>query len=154
MQRKNNKWITKGMKEASRNGDAKKLDKIQLGTNLSMVREKTIFDERFSTRNKLHVPDLTINEKVICEHDTVKIHGELSFESGRTLDRNVDYYLTRRPFFVINEGLAKHLKLDESALAEYLYYHTLSQNNAREQAEKLLKLDPTLSSRIRNIVIK
>ena len=154
MKAKNNKWIAKGMKEASRNGDSKKLDKIQLGTNLPMVREKTIFDERFSTRNKLHVPDLTINDKVICEHDTVKIHGELGYEEGKTFERNTDYYLTGRPFFVINEGLAKHLKLDESALTEYLYYHTLSQHKAREQAEKLLKLDPTLSSRIRSIVIK
>ena len=119
-------------KKATRNFDADKLDYIQKNIGLPCVRELTIEDTRLSTPNKVRVPDLTINKIVLGELDSVKIHGELGMENERTKKRNVDYFLIGRPFFVINEDLAKHLQLDQARLGTYLYYHSLMYRNAFE----------------------
>ena len=119
-------------KKAIRNFDASKLDYIQKNIGLSCVREQTIEDSRLTTPNHIRVPDLTINKLVIGELDSIKVHGELSMECERTKKRNVDYFLIGRPFFVINEDLAKHLQLDQAKLGTYLYYHALMYRNAFE----------------------
>ena len=120
-------------KKAVRNFDADKLDYIQKNIGLPCVREQTIEDIRLSTLNHVRIPDLTINKLVIGELDSVKVHGELGVgENERTKKRNVDYFLIGRPFFVINEDLAKHLQLDQARLGTYLYYHSLMYRNAFE----------------------
>lgn len=126
------KYIEKARKNALRNFDATKLDKIQKGSKLNWLSNETIIDPKFSTPNKVRLPDLIVKgvPQVILEHDTSKLHGELGFENERTLKRNQDYAKSNRPFFVINEDLAKMLGLNEPNLATYLYYHTLSQFNA------------------------
>jgi len=133
-------------KKQTRNADAPKLDRIQNNAILPILREESITDNRSPTKNKVHQPDFKIKKLVVypdgclipyvlAEHDTVKIHGELGFEDTKTQKRNMDYWITRTPFFVINEDLARFCKLDESGLFTYLYYHTLSQFHAFWKAE-------------------
>jgi hypothetical protein len=110
-------------KKATRNGDDAKLDKLQTGMKIPSVRNVTIWNENFTTKNKIHIPDLFIAKKIILEHDTFKIHGELNAPNERTRQRNSDYFKAGLPFFVIHEDLARMLKLDEVALATYLFYH-------------------------------
>ena len=125
-------------KKAVRNFDASKLDYIQKNIGLPCVREQTIEDTRLSTPNKVRVPDLTINKIVLGELDSVKVHGELGVgENERTKKRNVDYFLIGRPFFVINEDLAKHLQLDQAKLGTYLYYHSLMYFSAFQTRKEL-----------------
>lgn len=121
----------------TRNGDAGKLDNIQTGLSkldipLHCIREKEITDMGFLKGG--HVPDLIINRQVILEHDTVKVHGELGFENAKTLRRNADYAASGRPFFIINQDLAKQCGLDEVNLSQYLYYHSLMMANANKEA--------------------
>lgn len=128
----NKRFIDQARKNTGRNFDAKKLDYIQKNSGLNWISESTIADVKFSTPNKIRLPDLVIRgtPEIILEHDTVKLHGELGYENERTLKRNQDYARSNRPFFIINEDLAKHLGLDEARLAAYLYYHSLSQFRA------------------------
>ena len=128
-----NQFIHKAKKNATRNFDAKKLDNIQTKSSLKWLQHETILDEKFSTPNKIRLPDLIVKgvPEIILEHDTVKLHGELGYENERTKKRNQDYYKAGRPFFVINEDLAHILKLDEANLATYLYYHSLMLQNAK-----------------------
>lgn len=128
----NNRYINIAKKNTSRNFDAKKLDYIQNNSHLvRWIREITIFNANFTTPNNLRVPDLICNG-IILEHDTIKAHGELGFENERTLKRNRDYNRANIPFCVINQNLAKLLQIDEAKLSIYLYYHALSQANARK----------------------
>lgn len=128
----NQRFIDKAKKNAVRSFDATKLDRIQKGSSLRWLQGETIVDQRFSTPNKVRQPDLLVKgiPEIILEHDTIKVHGELGIENERTLKRNQDYARANRPFFVINEDLAKLLGLDQAKLATYLYYHTLSQFRA------------------------
>jgi len=136
---KSQKWINRAKGKTTRNFDAGKLDYLQEGLlaySLGSIREKTIIDPMFSTSNNVRNPDLIIGKRVIMEHDTVKLHGELGYENNRTLKRNADFTITGRPFTVINADLAKTLGLDESMLAVYLYYHECMKINALQEAEK------------------
>lgn len=110
-------------KKRENNFDFNKLQNLMMNTNLHCQMEQKIEDKNFihGVRN----PDLLLNKWLIVEHDTVKIHGELGFENERTKKRNNDYHKAGMPFIVINEDLAKYLKLDEVKLMEYLYYHKL-----------------------------
>ena len=128
----NQRFIDKAKKNAVTNFDQKKLEYIQRNSKLNWLSGNTIIDQKFSTPNKVRQPDLIIKgvPEIILEHDSIKVHGELGWENERTLKRNQDYARANRPFFVINEDLAKLLGLDQAALATYLYYHTLSQFRA------------------------
>ena len=127
MPRGNKSYIHRASKNSDRNLDAKKIDPIQMYLiryGISTVRERETYDERFNTKNHIRVPDLTFTQTgIIMEHDTMKIHGELTIPNERTIKRNCDYIRAGKPFFVINSDLAKELELDESRLASYLYYH-------------------------------
>ena len=129
MNKKNNKWINKAKAKASRSFDARKLDYIQKHSGLNWLSDNCIIDPKFSTANKVRLPDLLIKgvPEIILEHDSTKLHGELGYENERTLKRNQDYARANRPFFIINEDLAKLLGLDQAKLAAYLYYHSVSQ---------------------------
>ena len=126
------------VKKATRNMDASKLDYIQKNIGLPCVRELTIEDARLTTPNHVRVPDLTVNKHVLGELDSIKVHGELGMECDRTKKRNVDYFLIGRPFFVINEDLAKHLQLDQARLGTYLYYHALMYFSAFQTWKELV----------------
>ena len=128
----NKRFINKARQNAVTNFDQRKLEYIQNNSKLNWLSGGTIIDQKFSTPNKVHLPDLIVKgfPEIILEHDTVKIHGELGWENEKTLKRNQDYARANRPFFVINEDLAKLLGLDQASLATYLYYHTLSQFRA------------------------
>lgn len=135
---KNQKWMNRAKGKTLRNFDAGKLDYLQSGLisySLGSIREKTIIDPMFSPRNHVRNPDLIIGKRVIMEHDTVKLHGELGYENERTLRRNGDFTITGRPFTVINADLCKTLGLDESMMAVYLYYHECMKINALQEAE-------------------
>lgn len=125
----NKRYIDQARKNADRNFDARKLDKIQQGSKLNWLSDNKIVDPNFSTPNKIRLPDLIVKgmPEIILEHDTVKLHGELGWSNERTLKRNQDYARTKRPFIIVNEDLAKMLKLNEASLATYLYYHELEQ---------------------------
>jgi len=131
---KQNRFIQKAMKNADRNADAKKLDPIQtdlLEMDIPTVREKTIYNEKFTQKRHERNPDLTVTlDDSVLEHDTVKVHGELGFENKKTLQRNADYIRAGISFSVINADLAKHLNLDESKLCAYLYFHEKMKQNA------------------------
>ena len=133
---KQNQFIQKAAKNATRNFDAKKLDPIQtnlLKRNIPTVREKTIYNEKFTQARHERTPDLTFtgnkNSIMLLEHDTIKVHGELGYENEKTLKRNRDFVRAGIPFVVVNADLCKELKLDESSLAEYLHYHELMKQN-------------------------
>jgi len=125
----NQRYVDKARKNATRNFDANKLDYIQKHSKLNWLSDNCISDPRFSTPNKIRLPDLLIKgiPEIILEHDTTKLHGELGYANERTLKRNQDYAKANRPFIIVNEDLAKLLKLDEASLATYLYYHELEQ---------------------------
>ena len=128
----NKRFVQQATKKAERNHDAHKIDYIQSNIPITSIREETILDSNFWTLYGTRIPDLILNPKnnpIILEHDTVKVHGELGYENMRTLNRNQDFTRAKRPFFVINQDLAKQLGLDEAKLSTYLYYHTLSQIN-------------------------
>ena len=136
MPKSSKSFIHQANKKAIRNFDAKKLDYIQKNLNLPSIREISVRDELFSTPNKVRVPDLTIqplrksDPAIILEHDTVKIHGELADPNQRTEKRNHDYTISKRPFVIINEDLAKMLELDEASLARYLIEHEKMKHRA------------------------
>jgi len=134
-------------KKATRNFDAHKLDNIQNSTILPVIREDVTFDTKFQSIKNIRIPDFKIKKsqyyedgcvvaEVLAEHDNVRTHGELGFEDEKTLRRNTDYWLAKRPFFVINENLAEHCGLNEVGLFYYLYYHTLSQFHAFWKADE------------------
>ena len=128
-----NSFVHQATKKAVRNHDAHKLDYIQNNSKIKWFREITTFDNNFTTPNHLRIPDLSAEAKnkwIILEHDTVKTHGELGYESQKTLERNKDYTRAKKPYFIINQDLCKMLQLDQAKLSTYLYYHTLSQINA------------------------
>lgn len=122
-------FIHQANKKTDRNWDAKKIDPIQmvlLRYGIPTIREKETYNELFLTKNKIRIPDLTdTKHKIILEHDTFKIHGELSEPNERTTRRNNDYKRAGLNFIIINEDLCKELGLDETKLAVYLYYHKI-----------------------------
>lgn len=126
-------------KKARRNFDADKLDYIQNNIGLPCLREQELYNTRYTQAHHKRSPDLIINKRVICEHDTFAVHGEINAPNDRTLKRNIDHCLGNLPWFVIHEDLAKQLGLDEAKLATYLYYHTLGQELAREKALELVQ---------------
>ena len=128
------------MKNSGRNADARKLDYIQENSTINWIREESIHDPRFSTRNNIRVPDLKKKGEieVLLEHDTVKVHGELGFPNERTQKRNRDYAITKRNAVYLNEDLARMLKLDESNLATYLYFHELAKVKAYLDAQDVV----------------
>ena len=128
-------FLHRATRKAARNHDAKKLDILQKkfnGYHIPTVREKTVANEKFSTKNKIHIPDIMISGKIILEHDTAKVHGELGFENTKTSARNRDFFLAGMPFYVINEDLCRELGLDQASLAVYMYYHELMRINSQE----------------------
>lgn len=135
----NQQWINRGKKSQARNFDAKKLDPIQrdlLAMGIPTIREETIHDERFTQARHERTPDLTFTgtkPRILLEHDTVRVHGELGFENEKTLKRNRDFARAKIPFAVINADLCDVLGLDESAVAAYMHYHTLMLLNAGAQ---------------------
>lgn len=127
--RSNQRFIDKARKNAVTNFDQRKLEYIQRNSKLNWLSGNCIIDPKFSTPNKVRLPDLLIKgiPEIILEHDSIKVHGELGYANERTLKRNQDYAKSNRPFIIVNEDLAKMLKLDQAALATYLYYHELEQ---------------------------
>ena len=135
---KQNQFIARATKKATRNHDAKKLDPIQrdlLHLGIPTIREKTIYNKKFTQQRHERTPDLTFTggiKPILLEHDTVKAHGELGFENENTLKRNKDFARAGIPFAVINADLAKMYSLNESSLAAYLYYHELMKINCQQ----------------------
>lgn len=134
--KKNNNFIKKQLK---RSGDAEKLDYIQANIGLPCEREKELWNPRYTQAHHKRTPDFIINKRVILEHDTWKIHGDLNDPNEATLKRNVDHCLGDLPWCIINADLAKQCGLDEAKLALYLYYHTLAVDQARKKALELLQ---------------
>jgi len=124
-------------KKAERPHDAKKLDYLEMhliNANISVLREQTLHNELYSTRNRNRIPDLRHPYwNILFEHDTVKVHGELGFENQKTVRRNADYTRAKEPFIVINEDLCKSLNLDQGDVAIYLYYHKLMELKSKEE---------------------
>jgi len=127
------------IRKQTRGLDAKKLDYLQLHLDnitpvIPTIREEPLFSYLFNTRNHLRVPDLTVTTTgILIEHDTQKIHGELSDPNKKTLARNADYMRANIPFIIINSDLAKLNNLDEANLCVYLYYHKLMEIKSREE---------------------
>ncbi len=122
--------------KATRNFDAKKLDKIvlhleQLSKPIYCQINEIIKNPHFlNSGNSCRETDILLNNFVHLQHDTVKIHGELGYENKKTLNRNEDYARANLPYIIINQDLAKMCNLDEADLTAYLFYHELSKRNA------------------------
>lgn len=138
-------------KKAVVGADRNKLDYITnwLKVNnfgVQVSKSEYRFDHsEFSTPSR--ETDLKLNDRVHLQHDTVKVHCELGYESPdsdrndkdkkrlKTAVRNHDYWnlwmSTGEPFVVLNQDLARMLELNEGALTAYLYYHALMLENAR-----------------------
>lgn len=127
MTKVNKSWIHRATKKRIDNYDFDKITPIQMALlkyNIPTVRERTIYNGNFSQMNHVRNPDLTDTRfGIILEHDTNKIHGDLSEPNGRTIKRNCDFARAGLTYAVINADLAKELDLDESKLAIYLFYH-------------------------------
>ena len=135
----NKSFIHQANKKATRNFDAKKLDPIQttlLRYGIPTIREREIYNDLFETKNHIRIPDLTdTKHHIIIEHDTFKIHGELSAPNERTERRNKDYKRAGINFVIINEDLCKELNLNEPNLTVYLYYHELMKSLLSDKTE-------------------
>lgn len=131
---KSKQWANNTKKKMTRNSDANKLDYIQNNISISVTdREKMYHNKLFTTKNHNHEADLVLNNTIILHHDTVKIHGELSYPDQKTLKRDMDFERAGYSYFIINQDLAKQLCLNEAQLAEYLYYHETHKLRVREQ---------------------
>ena len=129
--------IQHATKKSTRGLDAKKLDNISahlqtLNKPIHSIRNLWLKNEKFLTKNKMRETDLLLNNIIHLQHDTVKIHGELGFENEKTIRRNADYMRAKLPLIIINQDLARSCNLEEGDLAEYLFYHKLSELNAEE----------------------
>jgi len=134
--RNKNKAIPPGViKKQTRGADAKKLDYLEMhlvNAGIPVVREEGI--KCGVSMVKHRYPDLRVTtNNILIEHDTVKVHGELSEPNTKTLRRNCDYLSADIPFVVINEDLCKMFNLDQGDLAIYLYYHKLMELKSREE---------------------
>lgn len=123
-----------------RNFDAAKLDYLQAGLSkikplIPTIREIEIPIEAIGTgRYRYRIPDLYVpTTGIVIEHDTEKVHGELSAPNKKTLNRNQDYIKINQPFIIINSDLAKLCNLDEANLLVYLYYHRLMDIKSKEE---------------------
>ena len=120
------------VKKATRSHDAKKIDMLQTHLDcagLHTLREQVIFNKEF--KNGVRVSDLYFKDKkIILEHNTVKVHGELGMENAKTRAKYADYLRGEQHFFIINEDLCKELNLDQGDLSIYLYYHELAKQKA------------------------
>ena len=121
-------------KNATRNGDANKLDNIQQHylqqmDKYSLIREPVIENHHFSTRNCVRNPDFKITfGKFICylELDGYFSHGTLDEPNERTVIRNSDYERTKLNYIPLSESDAKQHNLDVADLSQFLisYEHT------------------------------
>ena len=121
-----------------REPDAEKLDYLQKNIGLPSIREHEFYNPRYTQQEHKRKVDLFINNLVVCETDTIQYHGPLDLPNKNTLKRNLDHFLGGYPFFVINEDLANHLKLDQAKLGNYLYYHSLMYFKALEESREVL----------------
>ena len=127
-------WANQTKRKMTRNSDATKLDYIQNNISLTVTaREKIYHNELFTTKNFNHEADLVLNESIILHHDTVKIHGELSYPDAKTLKRDMDFERAGFNYIIINADLARFHGLDEAGLAEYLFYHEKHKSMIREE---------------------
>lgn len=131
-------FVHQDRKKRGRNSDANKLDIIQRDLPFATVREKTVTHELFTQARKNRNVDLmTTNTtpRIIIELDG-KSHGGLGSidESTATQKRNADFTRANMPYVIVNEELADYLNLDKIKLMEYLIYHKLSEEMARNNA--------------------
>ncbi len=128
-------FIHQARKGRSRNSDAGKLDIIQKDLPFKTVREALVTDERFTQARKNRNVDLKTTNTVpniYIELDG-KSHGGLGSidESNATQKRNADFTRAGIPYVIVNEELADYLKLDYVKLMEYLIWHKLSEEMAK-----------------------
>lgn len=120
------------IKKQTRGLDAKKLDALQNHLDekgLHTLREINIFNEKFS--HGFRISDLYFPiERIVLEHNTTKIHGELGFENAKSRTKYADYIRGKQHFIIINQDLCKELNIDEGDLAIYLHYHELAKIKA------------------------
>ena len=121
-------------KNATRNGDANKLDNIQQHylqqmDKYSLIREPILENSSFSTRNCIRNPDFKVTfGKFVCymELDSYHVHGTLDEPNERTVIRNSDYERTKLNYIPLSEADAKRHNLDIADLSQFLisYEHT------------------------------
>ena len=121
-------------KNATRNGDANKLDNIQQHylqqmDKYSLIREPILENSSFSTRNCIRNPDFKVTfGKFVCymELDSYHVHGTLDEPNERTVIRNSDYERTKLNYIPLSEADARRHNLDIADLSQFLisYEHT------------------------------
>jgi len=132
--------IHRANKKRTRNSDAEKLDDIQqhlTQQKFNFIRERIIYDELFSTRNHIRVPDLSMvrgRKMIVIELDG-GIHGSLEMQSERTKTRNADYNRARIIYILLNEEQAagEDPPLDIVSLADYRVREVLSKIESGEK---------------------
>jgi len=129
-------FIHKSKKDRTRNSDAEKLDEIQthlMNLRWQVFREPLIDHPKFTTRNHIRNPDLKIiYNKFECylELDG-KLHGNLSEQTEKTINRNGDYEASHKNYIILSEEDAKFFKLDLCDLAAYMVLHEYSKHRAK-----------------------
>jgi len=129
-------FVHSSKKDRTRNSDAEKLDKIQMALikrGWQVSREPHLSNGNFSTRNKIRNPDLLIKYgkmDLILELDG-KLHGNLSEQTEKTINRNADYEVGHYNYIILSEDDAKFFKLDLCDLAAYMVLHEYSKYRAK-----------------------
>lgn len=74
--------------------------------------EPKIYDERFSTKNKIRNPDIVVKfgDMVLIIESDGKVHGNLEMPTKSTLQRNIDFENTFRDYILINHEHINELK--------------------------------------------
>jgi hypothetical protein len=129
-------WEQRSRKRSTRNSDGHDLDDIsqhltQLGFNV--IREPTITNHNFVTKNKIRMPDLKITKdkfECLLELDG-KVHGEIDMPTKKTLDRNGDYETTHKNYVVVNKEAGKFCKIDLLDHATLLVLHEYLKHKSR-----------------------
>ncbi len=129
-------FIHRSKKNRIGNSDAQKLDEIQthlINLGFHVTREPQLSSSNFTTKNHIRNPDLIVNQgkmELLIELDG-KIHGDLSWQTDKTIVRNMDYEIDKRNYIIISEEDAKFFKLDLCDLAAYMVLHEYSKHLAK-----------------------
>jgi len=108
-------FITNANKKATENFGNSKIESIVKALSdcgFHCKVEPKIYNEKFSTKNKIRNPDIIISfddMKVILESDG-KVHGTLELPTQQTINRNIDFENTKMNYILINHEHIRELK--------------------------------------------
>lgn len=108
-------FIHRSTKKVSRNHGSEKIDLIQSALTecgFHTIQEPRLYNEKFSTPNKIRNPDLkiTFSNLTLYQESDGKVHGTLEQPTELTLARNADFIRAGIDFRQINHETIKELR--------------------------------------------